>query len=158
MKVLLFKGGDPISWLVCLQTRSPYSHAALLDTCGCCAVESFPGPGVRRRRLTKEDWSRIDVFDVRGMSPDQWKIALDFALSQLRKKYDWRSVFRFLDKLPASNNDRWFCSELVHGALAEAGVRVLERIPSAEVSPALLAVSPMLVPDPYFDPENLNLP
>lgn len=157
MKVLLFKGGDPISWLVCTQTRSPYSHAALLDKCGCCVLESFPGTGVRRRTLTQDDWKRIDVFDVRGMSRDQWEIARAFALSQLGKKYDWRSVLRFLDKLPASNNDRWFCSELVHSALAEAGVRLLERIPSAEVSPALLAVSPLMVPDLHFNPDDLAL-
>lgn len=144
-KILLFKGGDPISWVVQMQTRSPYSHVGLLDTCGRCVIEAYPGTGVRRRILSLDDEARIDAYDVAGLTEQGYKQALAFAKSQLGKKYDWRGVLRFVDKLPARENDKWFCSELVHKSLSTAGVRLLERIPSAEVSPAMVAWSPLLV-------------
>lgn len=144
-KILLFKGGDPISWIVMKQSRSIYSHVALLipDTKEC--VESFPGSGVRRRLLTAKDFARCDIYDVQGMTAAQWRKAIEFAESQTGKGYDWWSVLRFVSKRSAKENDRWFCSELVHKAIAEAGIRLLERIPSAEVAPAHIAISPLLV-------------
>ncbi len=154
-KVLLFKGGDCISWLVKVQSRSQYSHAALLLPNGRC-LESYPGKGVRTRDLTSEDWARIDAFDVQGITEEQWAHAAAFALSQLGMPYDWVSVLRFVDKLPARDNGRWFCSELVFKAIAEGGIRLLERITSAEVSPQHLAVSPLLIPVTYFNPEILK--
>lgn len=144
-KVLLFKGGDPISWIVQKQSRSIYSHAALLIPGTRSCIESYPGSGVRIRQLTDADWSRIDMYDVRGMTPEMWGEAIEFSRKQLGMSYDWWSVIRFLDKVPARENNKWFCSELVHKAISEAGIRLLERIPSAEVSPAHIAISPLLV-------------
>ncbi len=154
----MFRGGDPISWLVQVQTRSPYSHTALLRSCGCCVIEAFPCTGVRVRKLTAKDWARIDAFDVPSLSPHGWVEAECFALSQLGKPYDWRGVFRFVDKLPAPKNNKWFCSALVHKAIAFGGVRLLERIPSAAVSPALIAYSPLAVPMPGWTPSHLSNP
>lgn len=143
-KVLLFKGGDPISWVVQWQTRSIYSHVALLEPDGRYCVESFPGEGVRRRVLTEADWKRIDAYDVKGMTPERWNFAIQYCLNQAGMGYDWWSVLRFVSKRTAKENKKWFCSELVHKALAEAGVRLLERIPSSEVAPAHIAISPLL--------------
>ena len=145
-KILMFRGGDWISWLVRVQTRSPYSHTGLLRSCGCCVIEAYPGAGVRVRKLTEADWGRIDAFDVPSLSPAGWEVAEAFALSQLGKSYDWRGVFRFVDKLPALHNDKWFCSEFVHGSIAQGGVRLLERIESEAVSPAMVPLSPLAVP------------
>lgn len=145
-KVLLFRGGDPISWLVKVQTRSQYSHAAILLEDGKSCVESYPGSGVRIRQLTDADFGRIDIYDVRGMTDEMWRTAINFALEQLDKGYDWRSVLRFVSKVPSSDNSRWFCSELVFKAIAVAGVRLLDRVPSAEVSPAMINLSPLLIP------------
>lgn len=144
-KVLLFKGGDPISWIVKKQSRSIYSHAALLIPGTKTCIESYPGSGVRLRQLTAKDWESIDMYNVRGMTPEMWASAIDFAHKQLGMSYDWLSVLRFVDKRPARENAKWFCSELVHKAISEAGIRILERIPSAEVAPAHLAISPLLV-------------
>ncbi len=145
-KVLLFRGGDPISWLVKVQTRSQYSHAAILLEDGKSCVESYPGSGVRIRQLTDADFDRIDIYDVKGMTDEMWRTAINFALEQLDKGYDWRSVLRFVSKVPSSDNSRWFCSELVFKAIAVAGVRLLDRVPSAEVSPAMINLSPLLIP------------
>lgn len=145
-KVLLFRGGDPISWLVKVQTRSQYSHAAILLENGRSCVESYPGSGVRIRQLTDADFERIDIYDVKGMTDEMWRTAINFSLEQLDKGYDWRSVLRFVSKVPSSDNSRWFCSELVFKAIAVAGVRLLDRVPSAEVSPAMINLSPLLIP------------
>jgi len=145
-KILLFKGGDWISWVVKWQSRSIYSHAALLIPGTSTCIESYPGVGVRKRELTEADWNRIDSYDVRGMTPEMWGAAVEFAERQLGRSYDWRGVLRFVDKLPARDNNRWFCSELVHKAIAESGVRLLERISSAEVAPMHLGISPLLIP------------
>jgi uncharacterized protein YycO len=144
-KVLLFKGGDPISWIVKVQSRSIYSHAALLIPGTSQCIESYPGSGVRIRELSAKEFERADIYDVRGMTPAMWEKAIEFARSQIGMGYDWWSVIRFVSKRPARENQRWFCSELVHKAISEAGIRLLERIPSAEVSPAHLAISPLLV-------------
>ena len=126
--------------------RSIYSHAALLIPGSMTCIESYPGPGVRKRELKPEDLAKADIYDVRGLSAEGWAKAIDFALAQIGMKYDWWSVIRFVDKVPARENGRWFCSELVHKAIAEAGIRLLERIPSAEVSPMHLGISPFLYP------------
>ena len=152
-KIALFRSGNPISWLVRAQSRSIYSHAAILIPGGNWVIESYPGAGVRKRCLTDKDKAEIDLFDVQGMTPDMWQTAVQFCESQLQKKYDWWSVLRFVSKRSARENDRWFCSELVHKAIAVAGIRLLERISSAEVSPAHLAISPLLIPI-GAEPEN----
>jgi uncharacterized protein YycO len=145
-KVVLFKGGDPISWLVKWQTRSVYSHAALLIPGTRTVIESYPGSGVRIRFLNASDLERVEFYDVKGMDEEQWQSAISFARAQIGAGYDWWSVLRFVSKRPARENGRWFCSELVHKAISEQGIRILERIPSAEISPALLGISPILVP------------
>ncbi len=155
-KVLLFKGGDWISWVVKWQSRSIYSHAALLIPGALTCVESYPGVGVRLRKLTPDDMTLADVYDVAGLTAEGWTMAIDFAKAQIGKGYDWLGVFRFMDKVPARDNNRWFCSELVHKAVAQAGVRLLERIPSAEVSPMHLGISPLLIPASEESPKVTN--
>ena len=54
-RILLFTGGDPISLIVKWQTRSKYSHAALLIPGTNTLIESFPFIGVRKRELTAKD-------------------------------------------------------------------------------------------------------
>lgn len=151
VKILLFRGGDCISWLVKAQTRSPYSHAALLAACGCCVIESYPFAGVRMRKLTAQDIARIDAFDVPGITQDQWQAARAFAYTQMGRPYDIISVLRFVDKLPASENGKWFCSEIVHESFVQVGHPLLERINSAEVSPAMIAWSPRVTPRPEWN-------
>lgn len=140
-RVLLFRGRGLISGLIRFQTRSEYSHAALLMPDG-RILESWQGAGVRVHELT--DWAGIDAFSVRGMSGDQWDQALAFAWRQLGNRYDYLSVLRFVSRRDAPENGRWFCSELVFAALAIAGVRLLARVEAAEVSPGMLAWSPLL--------------
>lgn len=149
-RVLLFTGGDPISALVRWQSRSMYAHAALLIPGTNRVIESYPFAGVRTRELTAADWERIHAFTVTDMTPLQWLGAVQFASAQIGRGYDWRNVFRFVDRLPARENDRWFCSELVFRSIEKTFRRLLQ-MQSEYVSPGNLAASTLLVRDEAFE-------
>jgi uncharacterized protein YycO len=142
-KILLFRGRGLISALIRWQTRSCYSHAALLLPDGETIVEAWQGAGVRIKRKFR-DWSNVDSFDVH-MTTHQWGRVMDFAVSQIGKPYDYRQVIRFVTRTRSKPNDRWFCSELVAAAFNHAGMPLLHRIIPSNVSPALLALSPRMV-------------
>ena len=124
-RVLLFTGGDCIASLVKWQSRSHYSHVALLIPGTNTVIESYPFKGVRKRELTAKDWDHIHAYEITGMTARQWDKAIQFCESQLGKGYDWRNVFRFISRVPARENDRWFCSEIAFRAIEEAGLRLL---------------------------------
>jgi hypothetical protein len=140
-KVLLFRGRGLISALIRWQTRGEYSHAAFLLPDG-QILESWPGAGVRIKRLT--DYKGIDVYDVLGITPEQWASALSFAQSQLGKKYDYWSIIRFVSRRNLPQNDKWFCSELLFVSLMMAGFHLFERVEGSAISPAVLAITPLL--------------
>lgn len=140
-KILLFRGRGFISWLIRWQTRSEYSHAALMLPDG-SIIEAWMTKGVRQHWL--KDWIDVDVFSVHGMTPEQWARAINYARAQIGKKYDWLAVIRFLSRFRQPPNDRWFCSELVFQAIEIAGIRLLRYVRAGEVSPGLLARSPFL--------------
>jgi len=141
MKILLFKGKGIISALIRWQTRSAYSHAALLFDDG-WIIEAWQGAGVRRKRL--DDWTNVEAFDIPGITSvhvtDAWK----FATEQIGSGYDYWSVLRFIDRRHMPENKKWFCSELVFEALRQAGIQLLARIDASEVSPGLLSLSTRL--------------
>jgi hypothetical protein len=149
-RVLLFTGGDPIAAVVKWQSRSHYSHAALLIPGTNRVIESYPFNGVRERELTAKDWERIHAYEVAGMTPLQWEGAVQFCTSQLGMPYDWRSVFKFMTRTPAKENGKWFCSELVFKAIEKHHLRLLQM--SAEyVNPGHLGASPYLRRDTEFE-------
>lgn len=140
-RLLLFRGRGIISWLIRWQTRSCYSHAALMLPDG-SVIEAWQGAGVRRTWL--RDWTEVDVFDIHEMTTEQWQAAIAFARCQIGKPYDYRGVLRFLSRRRKALDDRWFCSELVYKSLESAGVRLLRDVEAGEVSPGMLARSPLL--------------
>ena len=77
------------------------------------------------------------------MTDDQWRRALEFAESRLGCGYDWRNIFRFVTRIPGRENRRWFCSELVHEAIASSFGRLLIKR-SCEVDPGDLPASPLV--------------
>ena len=145
-RVALFNGDGVVSWLIKKQTRSKYSHAALLlpGTTN-QVIESREFKGVRLHTLDESDYQLIDWFAIPSMSDADYEVAINLFKEQLGMPYDYWSVARFVTKKPARENGKWFCSEAVHKMLADAGTRLLARIPSAEVSPAHLGISPLLV-------------
>jgi uncharacterized protein YycO len=151
-RVLLFRGRGPIGWAIRTQTRTKYSHAALLLPDGKTIIEAWQGSGLFLRNngvheKTITDWSDVDAFLVDGMRPEQWDKALDFARQQVGKGYNYRGVARFLTRTSSTeDNGLLFCSQLVFASIAAGGVRLLERIEAEAVAPGHLAWSPFLIP------------
>ena len=141
--LLLFRGRGIISTLIRWQTRGAYSHAALLLRDG-RIIESWQGDGVRVKRL--DNWEGIDFYDIPGMTGSDWDDALEFALDKVGSGYDYSGIFRFITRSKGKEDDSWFCSELVYAALQSADCHLFREIPADEVSPGLLAISPLVTP------------
>lgn len=142
MKILLFRGRGFLSRLIRWQTRSAYSHAAvLLDDQH--IIEAWQGAGVRLKRMT--DWADVDVFEpVVTLDAHQLAKVRLFLVEQTGRGYDYWGVLRFISRRRLPENGKWFCSELVFEAFRQAGMTLLERIDASEVSPQLLSLSPLL--------------
>lgn len=144
--ILLYRGADSVSKLIQWQTRSPYSHAALLLPDGETIIESQYPTGVGIRPVNAADRLEADVFAVADMTAGKWAKAVDFAMDELDEPYDYQSIFRFITRTKRSIDRRWFCSELVFAALQAAGIGLLHRIESWAVAPGHLALSPKIWP------------
>lgn len=142
--VLLWRGSGLIGWLIKWQTRSQYSHAALMYPDGETILEAKEFRGVQRRKLTDKDRKLVDVFEVIGMSDTAWTDAFLLGEKHLGAKYDWWSVLKFVSRRPAKVNKRWFCSELVCHCIKTAFGPLLERMPCHETNPGHLSLSPLL--------------
>lgn len=125
------------------QTRSKYSHAAILLPDERTIVEAWPGAGVHVKTVT--DWSGIARFQVRE---DDINVPMlsGFLLSQCGLGYDYAGVLRFLSRSSdaGAQRKRWFCSELVVAAFEYVGILIFRDTKSWEVSPGMLARSPLL--------------
>jgi len=145
IRIALYKGTSLISKIIQFQTRSKYSHAAcLLDDNS--IIEAWHVGGVRHVKTLLTDHTPrtpVDIYQITATHLQQEQFER-FLFAQVGKKYDFRSVFRFLTKYPAVKNDKWFCSELVMTALEAADIYPLLRVPVEDVSPAMLSYSPLL--------------
>jgi len=140
MKVLIYKGRGLISRAIQWQTRSPWSHVALLLN-GWRTVEAWhrggvvisDTPGTLHAKGTEIAILRIE-YDFNRIEAE------DRLLAELGKDYDFHSVLRFISRRDAPADNKWFCSELVHYTLPF----LLARVNSSHVSPRDIALSPYL--------------
>jgi len=147
-RVLLFRGKGVISSLIRWQTRSIYSHAAIL-TAPDELIESWQGSGVQRRTVKQVDLADVDQFEVDGMNDTMWAVAIAFMTKELGCGYDYASIAAFVTRRNAGSPTRWFCSELVFAAIAAAGVQLFRDTQAWEVSPGMLSKSPKLLDIPF---------
>lgn len=144
MKVLAYQGKSWLSWAIRFQTRSKYSHIAIELNDG-TVIEAWASAGVIHRkngfREGHTSGTKVDVYAIKG-AVDVARVER-FLFDQVGKKYDWWSVIRFMSHTPASENDRWFCSELVLTAIAYGFVALLHGNFS-EMSPRDVPMSTLL--------------
>lgn len=147
--VCLHRGDSLISKLIRWQTRSEYSHASIILEDG-THYEAREGRGVLRHSeftLTNPT-EKVDRFAVTTFSETEYRDLWVFLEAQVGKGYDWTMVARFVSRRQETRKSRglWFCSELVFAAFKSAGVPLLRGTEPWEVSPGLLARSPLLEP------------
>ena len=145
MKILLYRGKSFVSKAIQLQTRSPYSHVAIqLDEHE--IYEAWHVGGVRRLRYATEGHDSgtvIDICRINNVSDGSVDKVRAFLQSQIGKKYDFKSVLRFITRRKVRADNRWFCSELVLAALEAGGIKLLN-INYSEASPRDVSISPNL--------------
>lgn len=145
MKILQYRGTSFLSWGIRFQTRSKYSHSAILMDDG-TVVEAWTN-GVRRVGGISDDHkagTEVDIFTI-DYDFDTARAQL-FALDQVGKKYDYWAILRFITRRDEPADDKWFCSELVAAACHDGGCDLLSpRMPHGHISPRDIGMSPLLV-------------
>jgi len=141
--ILLMRGRGFISSLIRFQTRSEFTHAAILIPTG-EIIEAYQGDGVRKKRLA--DWRGVTGFTVPRATARDWARVIAFMEDEIGAMYDYQSVLQFVTrrKETRASQDKWFCSELVFAAFEAAGIDLLERTTAANTSPRDLSLSPLL--------------
>lgn len=145
-RIALFKGTDPIGRLIRLQTRSQYSHAAILrsdDSVVEATGKPLPFGDVAHVESISSQHPKgiaVDIFAVDA--PFEVEKADRWLENTLGMGYDFRSVLRFVTRVPADVNERYFCSEHVFAYWLAGNVKLLERIEPHHVAPWMLALSP----------------
>ena len=144
--ILLYSGTSTISRLIRWQTRSQYSHAAAILPDG-TLIEAREFEGVLSRYPTISRDMEAERFTVE-VTDAQAEIIERFLKAQVGKRYDYTMVARFVTRRDEARrtSKKWFCSELVFAAFKKAGVALLRDTEPWEVSPGMLARSPLLTP------------
>lgn len=147
MLIALHRAPGLVGTLIRWQTRGEYSHASIVMPNG-SVIESREGKGVRQlKHLAPVKGEVIDLFEVTpALTADQHLQIAEFLRAQLGKPYDWTMVARFVSRRQESRSTsgKWFCSELVYAALQQADINLFRATEPWEVSPGLLARSPLL--------------
>lgn len=114
MKVAFYKNNSHLfNRLVAWWTKGPYSHVELVFDDNFCASSSNRDNGVRYKyiKFNPDNW---DVFQLNGFDE---VYAQKFIAKNLGKKYDIKGLFGFVWAAAKDNPRKYFCSELVMGAL-----------------------------------------
>ena len=140
----------PVSAAIRWRTWSQYSHASWLPYGASGPVWEATYPeGVRHcdtLRETAKAGARVDVFDLPGMPGWQRNMVTEFFASQLGKQYDLRGILAFVSRRDTQDQDKWFCSEIVHAACTAAGLPLFgDNSRPWKTSPGMLLLSPKLV-------------
>ncbi len=148
--LLCFRGRGPVSGLIRLLTRSPYSHvgAIYLFEGRVYCLEAV-GAGVRlilMSELVRRYHGGIDYFELLDVTDDQRRGAIGFGFQQLGKLYNHGGLVRFLVYVLTGWKSRrrqratWFCSEIFVEAYRLQDVRLVPHR-AAYAAPADLAAS-----------------
>lgn len=142
MHLCLHRGRGIVSKLIEWQSRSKFSHASMLFSDG-VVIESREFVGVHRLpKLVNRPGEIIDVFEVLTNQKQEHAIR-SFAEAQVGKRYDYRSIVRFMTREPVTNwqMNNWFCSELAFASFDAGGIRLLNTIRAWAVNPGHLSLS-----------------
>ena len=88
--------------------------------------------------------TKVDLYSTWGLTDKQVKAIEKHAILCEGMKYDFRGVFRFLTRVPSTNNGKLFCSELVAESLLVGDIQLQKRVPVWDMSPKLVGISPVL--------------
>lgn len=145
--IALYRGKSVVSRLIRWRTWSDYSHAAWLCLDG-TVLDAWQKGGVRHVAnisVGHKPNTPVEFFSVDITPAERIRIE-KFLRDQVGKKYDFHGVLKFISRRKTTHDQqrKWFCSELVSAAFNRIGHPLLARIRDEQVSPGLLAISPLL--------------
>ena len=140
--VALYQNQTIVSGLIRFWTRSKYSHSELWNTeTGQSISAQAEGVIIKDipRLHTHGRGAKVDTFVYNGnLSTAQEALVWKLAKDKLGRKYDYRSVFIgfvFGVRESPASRAKWFCSEVVVESFRRAGLPLLKRAASYEISP-----------------------
>lgn len=145
MKIALYRGKGIVSKLILWQTRSNFSHAALVLPDN-SVIESREWIGVQRRpHYYPINGETCTLFNIHTTSEED-KAIIAFAEAQLGKPYDYMGILRFITREPVEIHYewKWFCSAFVFACFEHINKPLLARIYSRAVNPGELSLSTLM--------------
>lgn len=140
---IFFSDSDRVgSKLIRSVTWSEYSHVGFIDPYRDTVIDSrLSAGGVTEYPAAHlyRDYPRVKVVTLEDVSFQ----AVQFARTQIGKGYDWTALFGLWLHRDWQAEDRWFCSELVAWACAQAGRPLLNKRTGRVVPQDLLEVLPL---------------
>jgi hypothetical protein len=159
MRIALYQGISLISRAIRWQTRSQYSHAALLLDDG-SVIEAWqpevrhvlpcaPGGTVDSLSSLSEQHTPgtvVDIFEFNCALSEEENLRLEyFAKQDIGIPYDYRGVSRFVTRFGnGPKRGHLFCSEQVFWRCKQIGRPLLDRTEAWRVPPDWIARSPHL--------------
>lgn len=135
MKLMFCTSNLPGAVLIRAVTWSKWSHVAVVLEDGSAIEATWP----RVRRVDVEEikakHSKWCVVDVPLLDE---QAAIDFAMAQLGKPYDWTALFGILFHRKWDDKEKWFCSELVTSAIEAGGLNLFRKEFISRISPQFL--------------------
>jgi uncharacterized protein YycO len=119
MKIIFCNKPSLASWLIRLACWSKWSHCAIIDD-DIVLESTFKRGGVGARLFSDfiQEYSQFEITDVPCPNDE---LGIEWAKTQIGKKYDWSAIFGFITRQPLADESNWFCSEYVEGAIKAAG-------------------------------------
>ena len=128
--------------IIRFMTKSPFSHVDIVLDNGLLGARL--NGGVKIRNFDYMKFSKVVKYKV-DIPDDASKVAIQAAISQIGKPYDWRAVFSWLFFMREWDDpNKWFCSELIAWAIHQAHYSITNWSHSKMVSPQDLLYSTML--------------
>ena len=102
----------PLSWAIRFRTWSKYSHVDfVLDKNLYLGAIPIGGVCKHSHRYPVEGYFELDV------TKEQYEKIMDNAHAQIGKPYDFKGLFGYAQERDWQEDDAWFCSEYVAGAI-----------------------------------------
>lgn len=127
MARIFFSDSDLIgARVIRLVTWSDVSHCGLIDDDDNVIDSRLAAGGVTQYKLSElqHRYPRLIVKDI----PQLPNAVFELAKTQIGKPYDWTALVGMGFHRNWQQDDRWFCSELVAWACAQAGVPLINKV------------------------------
>lgn len=141
IKVRFVDGSGFVSNFIKFWTWSDWSHVDVWTPNGWLGARSDGGVQVR-----DWDYTKFEKEEIRAITLDIKTEAniMNWLHNQIGKPYDYLAVAGMPFRKDWRSDERWFCSELVAAAFAQAGAELLDADQFNRVTPRDLYLSPLL--------------